>query len=65
MLGMKDTISEEDILIDTTKTELEQRLTKTEKEKVILNERIKVLEYQMIGILEYVKQEGILVKVNQ
>ena len=65
MLGMEDTISEEDILIDTTKTELEQRLTKTEKEKVILNERIKVLEYQMIGILEYVKQEGILVKVNQ
>jgi len=62
MLGMEDTISEEDILIDTTKTELEQRLTKTEKEKEVLNERLKVLEDQMRGILGYVKEEGILVK---
>jgi len=64
MLGMEDTISEEDILIDTTKTELEQRLTKTEKEKEVLNERLKVLEDQMRGILGYVKEEGILVKIN-
>jgi len=62
LLGMKDTISEEDILIDTTKTELEQRLTKTEKEKEILNERLKVLEKQMSGIIELVKREGVLVQ---
>jgi integrase len=61
LLGMKDTIREEDILIDTTKTELEQRLTKTEKEKEILNERLKALEEQMRGILEHVKQEQVLI----
>ncbi|MFH1503217.1 MAG: hypothetical protein ABIE36_01005, partial [Candidatus Diapherotrites archaeon] len=35
MLGMRDTISEEDLLVDVTKTELEQRLSKTENESAI------------------------------
>lgn len=30
-LGMKDTITEEDMLIDITKTEIEKRLTKSER----------------------------------
>jgi len=39
LLGMKDTISEEDMLIDTSKTEIEQRLLKTEQENQILKEQ--------------------------
>ncbi len=61
MLGMRDTIQEEDLLVDTTKTELEQRLSKTENEKEILNERIQILEKQMRGILELVKRGCLVV----
>ncbi len=39
LLGMKDTISEEDMLVDLTKTEIEKRLLKTEKENEILKEK--------------------------
>jgi integrase len=46
-LGMKDTISEEDMLIDVTKTEIEQRLNKSEKDKQILQEKIASMENQM------------------
>ena len=44
MLGMKDTISEEDMFVDVTKTELEQRANKSDKEKKILEERIDNIE---------------------
>ena len=44
LLGMRDTISEEDMFVDVTKTELEKRLTKTERENVILKERIGQIE---------------------
>ena len=47
MLGMKDTISEEDLLVDVTKTEMEKRLLHTEKENALLNEKLKVMEKQM------------------
>lgn len=40
LLGMKDTISEEDMLIDLTKTEIENRLVKTEQENKIMKERL-------------------------
>jgi len=40
LLGMKDTISEEDLLIDMTKTEIERRLVKTERENSILKEQL-------------------------
>ena len=52
MLGMKDTISEEDMLDDLTKTELERRLNKSEKEKGILIERVDNMENQMKQMLE-------------
>jgi len=55
MLGMKDTISEEDMLIDMTKTELEKRVTMAENEKEVLNERLQALEKQMSEILVLVK----------
>ncbi|MCK4650034.1 tyrosine-type recombinase/integrase [Candidatus Pacearchaeota archaeon] len=56
LLGMKDTISEEDMFVDTTKTELEQQLSYTEKKLEISNDKIKVLEAQM---------KMIMVKVNE
>jgi len=56
LLGMKDTISEDDMLMDVTKTEIERRLDKTEREKDILNEEVNDLRNQMKLILSYVKR---------
>lgn len=44
LLGMKDTISQEDLLVDTTKTELEKRLSHAEKENDILKDKVGYLE---------------------
>ncbi|MCW8965526.1 MAG: tyrosine-type recombinase/integrase, partial [Candidatus Pacearchaeota archaeon] len=44
LLGMKDTISEDDMFVDVTKTELEQRADKSDKEKQVLEDRIENLE---------------------
>lgn len=61
LLGMKDTISEEDLLIDITKTEIEKRLLKAENEKEMMKERMKLMEDQMRKILTLVNQERVLV----
>jgi len=52
MLGMKDTISEDDLLIDVTKTEIEKRLAKTEQEVEFLSENNQYMKKQMKTILE-------------
>jgi len=52
LLGMKDTISEEDLLVDVTKTEIEKRLTKAEKDKDILQERVDQIEEKLRQVLE-------------
>jgi len=54
MLGMRDTISEDDMLIDITKTELENRLQKSENEKEIMKERMSHMEDQMKTIMSLV-----------
>lgn len=41
---MRDTISEDDLLVDVTKTELENRLSKTESQNSLLRERISGME---------------------
>ena len=51
-IGKEDTITKEDLLTNTTKTEIEQRLDKTETEKKILQDKLERLEQQMIKILE-------------
>lgn len=51
LLGMKDTISEEDLLMDVTKIELEKRLEQTEKENKILHERVDVMDRYMQKIM--------------
>jgi integrase len=52
LLGMKDTISEEDLLVDITKTEIEQRLSRSEKEKEIMQERLINIEKYIYKIMQ-------------
>ncbi len=56
MLGMRDTISEEDLLVDVTKTELEQRLAKTEKENELIKEEMEALREQSGRMMELVQR---------
>jgi hypothetical protein len=51
LLGMKDTINQEDMLVDVTKTDIEKQLEKSRKENDILQDRIKNMESQMSQIL--------------
>ena len=62
LLGMKDTISEEDLFVDTTKTELEQRLDKSQKDNEVLKDRVESMESQMKEILGLVK--GMIEKIS-
>jgi integrase len=54
LLGMKDTIVEEDLLIDTTKTEIEQEQIRLRNENNLLKDKINSMESQMQRILELV-----------
>ncbi len=55
-LGMKDTISQEDVLLDVTKTELEKNLSKANKENEILDEKVKTMEVQMVEISKKLRE---------
>lgn len=44
LLGMKDTIHEDDMLVDTTKTQLENELENERKERELLQERLSAQE---------------------
>jgi len=61
-LGMRDTISEEDMFVDITKTEIEKQLTKSENEKEMLKDRMQILESQMQRILQMVNNSCLIVK---
>lgn len=54
LLGMKDTIAEEDLLVDTTKTEIEKRAEKSERELELMKDKFSAMELQMQKILELV-----------
>jgi len=56
LLGMKDTISEEDLMIDVTKTEIEKRLTQSENQNQLLSEELDNVKKQMQKILEFTNQ---------
>ena len=62
LLGMKDTIAEEDLFVDTTKTEIEKSLEKSEKEKALMEEKMRSMELQMERVMELVKQVNVLHK---
>lgn len=56
LLGMRDTISEDDMLIDITKTEIEQKLQKAEKKNELLQEQLSTLQTQVTTIGELTKR---------
>ena len=53
---MKDTINEEDLFIDETKTEIEKKLDKSDKENGLLKDRIESMEFQMREMFDLVKE---------
>ena len=59
LLGMRDTINDEDMLIDVTKVELERKLDATEKKNSILQERVDKMEKQMKMIFKLMRKEVI------
>ena len=52
LLGMKDTIQEDDMLVDITKTEIEKELERTRNENSILQEKMQLMEEQIKRINE-------------
>ena len=46
-LGMKDTIKDEDMLVDTTKTQLEQQLAKEQHKVTVLQEQFQAQKKEM------------------
>ena len=56
LLGMTDTIVQEDMLLEEQKTDLEKDLIKTKKENDILQERQKITDIQLLHIMELVTQ---------
>lgn len=56
MLGMEDTITEDDLLIDVTRTEIEQNLEKTQKENEILKDRLSILDEKIIEMSYWIEK---------
>jgi len=63
LLGMRDTISEDDMLIDITKTEIEKRLLKTEQENDILKEKVEIMQNDKIKTDESIRKLASLMQV--
>jgi integrase len=64
LLGMKDTISEEDLLMDVTKIELERRMEKTEKDNALLKEENELIKIQIAKIGEMTARLYTQMKIN-
>jgi len=64
MLGMRDTISDDDMLIDITKTEIEQELQKSKREREIQQDQIDTLHLQVQKLAEYIKQLEFNIRSN-
>ncbi len=62
LLGMKDTISEDDMLVDVTRTELEQKIERSGKENDVLKERITNLELHLAEFVEVSNQMRMVIK---
>ncbi len=56
LLGMRDTITEEDMLIDTGKTQLEKELDQNKRQNEILQERLEIMELQMAKFAKLTSQ---------
>ncbi len=56
MLGMRDTIKEEDLLVDITKTEIEKEMNRIGRENELLKDRVQTLEMLIKQIIEQESQ---------
>ena len=56
LLGMRDTITQDDMLVDVTKTEIEKQLSSTMNRNELLEEKQKTTDIQLLNIMELVKQ---------
>lgn len=56
LLGMRDTISEEDLLVDVTKTQIERELMKERKEKDLMREELDEMKKQ-VALISQLTQE--------
>lgn len=65
LLGMSDTIAEEDMLVDVTKTEIEKRLERAEKENLLIKEDNEQMRIQIAKISELTARIYQQMKVNQ
>lgn len=65
LLGMKDTIVEEDMLMDVTKTEIEKELISTKKQNEILEERQKTTDIQLAQIMQLVQELSTRLEANE
>src|SRR3989344_3263386 len=62
LLGMRDTISEEDMFTDITKTEIQRDLENSKKQNLILQDRLKTMEIQMAKVMEMTDRINVEVK---
>ena len=65
LLGMSDTISEDDMLVDVTKMELEKRIDRGEKENQMLKEDNEQMKLQIAKIAEITSRIYRQMKLNQ
>jgi len=65
LLGMKDTISEDDLLIDVTKTQIEKELEISKKKNELLEDKQKTTDIQLSRIMELVKQLESRIKIGE
>jgi len=65
LLGMCDTIAEDDMLVDVTKTEIEKRLEKSEKRSQMLEEDNEQMKIQLAKFVEIANRMYPQIKVNQ
>ena len=56
LLGMRDTISEDDMLIDITKTELEKKIERSDREKELMKDEIDSMKMQIKIMAEEFKK---------
>lgn len=56
LLGMKDTITQDDMLIDVTKTDIERELEFARKKNDLLEDKQRTNDIQLLQIMEMVKQ---------
>ena len=65
LLGMSDTIAEEDLLVDVTKIEIERRLDRAEKASQLLKEENDVMRIQIAKLAELTNRIYTQIKINQ